>query len=193
MHYERWRVENTKTVPKAPAPCSIEGCNKSTSARGWCGMHYQRWLKNGDPLALVQAPSMAQKIKSRVAVESDSGCWIWRGTVNASGYGCFYNPATQADGLAHRLSYEAIVGPISDGLTLDHLCRQTRCVNPDHLEPVTLAENARRAGQAKTHCPKGHPYDQSNTGKGYRGSRRCLTCHREGQREYMNRRRNSAA
>lgn len=193
MHYERWRVTNTKTVPKTPEPCSIEGCDKPTDARGWCGMHWQRWRKHGDPLALKEPTPVIEKIKARVTVDADSGCWIWGGKIDPNGYGRCYNPATQAEGLAHRVAYVAAVGRIPEGLTLDHLCRETRCVNPDHLEPVTLAENIKRAAQTRTHCPKGHPFDEANTGKGYRGSRRCLTCHREGQREYMKRRRNSAA
>lgn len=65
--------------------------------------------------------------------------------------------------LAHRWSYEFHVGPIPEGLDLDHLCRNRGCVNPDHLEPVTREENIRRAFATVTHCPSGHPYSDENT------------------------------
>lgn len=174
------------------AICSIDGCDRSVSSRGWCSMHWQRWRKHGDPHILRNRIPVIEKIRARIR-EDESGCWIWTGTIDASGYGKFYNPATQADGLAHRLSYEAALGPIPSGLTLDHLCRITRCVNPAHLEPVTLEENIRRAARTKTHCVNGHPFDEANTGKKPGGVRRCLTCHREQQREYSRRRRNGAA
>lgn len=95
--------------------------------------------------------------------------------------------------LAHRFAYEDIVGPILEGLTIDHLCRVRHCVNPAHLEPVTHLENVRRGNGglnqlAKTHCPKGHPYDEENT---YRlpsrpSGRYCRACRRERNRaQYM--------
>lgn len=81
---------------------------------------------------------------------------------------------------AYRFAYEFLVGPIPDGLELDHLCRVRLCVNPAHLEPVTHAENNKRAGVAKTHCKWGHPYNEANT---YRrrdrpGNRQCRVCAR---------------
>ena len=66
-------------------------------------------------------------------------CWLWTGPKYHNGYG------QARGGRVHRLMYEALVGPIPDGLELDHLCRIRECVNPEHLEPVTRAENARRA------------------------------------------------
>lgn len=86
---------------------------------------------------------------------------------------------------AHREAYKAFKGEIPDGLELDHLCRVRNCVNPDHLEPVTRLENARRgigglmAGlrqRAKTHCPAGHPYAPENTYFRANGNRMCVTC-----------------
>lgn len=120
-------------------------------------------------------------------------CWLWTaGTLH--GYGQFscrrtiYRSRTQR---AHRISYEMYVGPIPEGLQLDHLCRVRRCVNPEHLEPVTCAENVRRgrageafalAQMAKTHCPQGHAYAGSNLYVPPSGGRYCRICVRRRQR-----------
>lgn len=77
--------------------------------------------------------------------------------------------------------YEAFVGPIPDGLQLDHLCRNRGCINPGHLEPVTNRENARRGlhGILLERCPHGHPYDDENTVVNSAGGRECRACIRE--------------
>ncbi len=118
------------------------------------------------------------------------GCWEWQASTSV-GYGVI-GRGRRGEGtvLAHRAMYEQIVGPIPEGLTLDHLCRNRRCVRPGHLEPVTLAENKRRGesiaeqNRRKTHCPQGHPYDDENTEwHQYRGAgkfgRHCKACRRE--------------
>lgn len=98
-------------------------------------------------------------------------CWHWKGYRNDKGYGRLNHT------LAHRLVYELLRGPIPPGLTLDHLCRNKSCVNPDHLEPVTSVVNAMRGiGPAavnarKTHCKRGHPFQNDQ-----RGRRHCRTC-----------------
>lgn len=91
---------------------------------------------------------------------------------------------------SHRYTYEILVHEIPAGLDLDHLCRNTLCVNPYHLEPVTKRVNSIRAEnggwqRAKTHCPRGHAYDEKNTrlrtnrkGRGWVG-RWCRACDRE--------------
>lgn len=113
-------------------------------------------------------------------VEKTETCWNWTGHINGGGYGIFHR---KRDGVrrrwrAHRLMYEHLVGPIPEGLVLDHLCRNTRCVNPEHLDPVTNVENVRRAMALITECPHGHPYSDENTYRCPNGNRRCRECHR---------------
>ena len=161
----------------AQRTCTIDGCERTNyAARGWCWLHYRRWRRHGDPLVAVarrQAP--IRERMERHLKRADSGCWEWTGYRTTSGYG-----RVQVDGrsgYSHRVMYETTVGPIPDGLQLDHLCRNPPCCNPDHLEPVTPRENTRRgSGHGKeTHCPQGHPYEGDNL-KLYRGRRYCRTC-----------------
>lgn len=114
--------------------------------------------------------------------EPNSGCWLWIGVVTANDYGVSSFKGVNV--LAHRLSYFIHVCEIDNGLQLDHLCRVRCCVNPHHLEPVTIAENLRRGTGQHPHsfCRNGHPmtdnnvfYDNNKTKKG----RRCAICRRE--------------
>lgn len=107
-----------------------------------------------------------------------SGCWLWRGALTTLGYGTFGSPTRSA----HRIIYEALIGPIPDGLTIDHLCRNRACENPWHMEPVTQRENTLRgigpsAIHAKqTHCVSGHEFTPENVHV-YRGRKRiCRIC-----------------
>lgn len=79
----------------------------------------------------------------RRVIQTD-GCWEWQGCVNNRGYGTISTKRGQSPKYVHRVSYEEHVGPIPEGLVLDHLCENTICVRPDHLDPVTQDENARR-------------------------------------------------
>ncbi len=114
------------------------------------------------------------------------GCWLWTGFLHSNGYATFYTGTRKQ--MAHRFAYEYYVGPIPDGLQLDHLCRVRSCVNPEHVEPVTSRTNLLRghtvtaAHAAKTECPQGHPFDEVNTYIHPTGSRRCRECMRERDR-----------
>lgn len=107
-----------------------------------------------------------------------TGCLLWKGSLNADGYGQIsVNGRIRR---VHRIAY-TLFAEIKDGLVLDHLCRNHACLNPNHLEPVTVAENNLRGEGAmavharKTHCPQGHPYDEKNT-QMKNGARRCRAC-----------------
>lgn len=112
----------------------------------------------------------------------DEGCWEWEGPRDRHGYG-----RHGSRGLAHRIVYVALVGPVPEGLELDHLCRNPTCVRPDHLEPVTHAENVRRGrvGEVnrarllgRTHCKNGHEFTKDNTYVYPNGERECRECAR---------------
>mgnify|MGYP003292883006 CR=1 FL=1 len=102
-----------------------------------------------------------------VEIDDETGCWNWQGTVLRTGYGFVY--FHKEKWLVHRLSWTLTHGPIPDRLTIDHLCRNRRCVNPEHLEPVTNRENILRGmspmamNARKTHCVNGHPRNEQNT------------------------------
>lgn len=106
------------------------------------------------------------------------GCWEWTAYRDAQGYGKV-RVGRQTFG-AHRVVYELMVGPVPDGLQLDHLCRNRGCVRPAHLEPVTQRENILRgegiaAQEARsTACPRGHPYAVRR--RGSKQSRYCPIC-----------------
>jgi hypothetical protein len=111
-------------------------------------------------------------------------CWLWLAGKNNGGYGHFRG----WDGrmiVAHRLTYEMLVGPIPDGLHIDHLCRVRGCVNPSHLDPVLTKVNTWRGlkGVMKTHCIHGHAFSPENTWT-YRGHRVCKVCSRARRTEY---------
>lgn len=125
-------------------------------------------------------------------IQISDGCWEWTGTLTPEGYGRISRGGGGAERLdyllTHRLLYELLVGPIPDGLVLDHLCRVRRCCNPLHLEPVTQKENTLRSPVApaainarKTHCPRGHLYDMTyynvKRKQAERGCRRCKQAH----------------
>jgi hypothetical protein len=111
-------------------------------------------------------------------------CWLWLGSKSVEGYGLINPGRSGGTSKAHRVSYEISVGPIPDGLTIDHLCRTPGCVNPSHLEPVTHRENILRGGgwaaqnARKTHCVNDHEFTAATTRVNRQGKRVCRECHR---------------
>ena len=122
------------------------------------------------------------------------GCWKWQRATTNGGYGHF--SLNGKDVRAHRYAFEQSVGEIPQGHELDHLCRNPKCVNPQHLEVVTRSENTKRGlapimgrlfQKGKTHCPQGHPYSASNTYITREGYRQCRICHRQALKNYRGR------
>lgn len=184
-------------MPKAS--CSVDGCRGSVVARGWCDPHYRRWKHHGDPLGGKAKPrgTVAERFWAKVDKSDVDGCWLWTGARDKLGYGRF-SPQAGAHRSAYAVAYRLVVGPVPDGLELDHLCRNHGCVNPAHLEPVTHKENMLRgetfaASQAsRTHCPQGHPYDEINTRR-KKGKRECRRCDRERARRRREERKTDAS
>jgi hypothetical protein len=125
--------------------------------------------------SISQTPERRRENIAETSRVDANGCWIWTGHVMPTGYGLSSLNARKE--YAHRVSYTVHVGPIPDGLHIDHLCRVRLCVNPDHLEAVTQAVNNQRASAARTHCRSGHPLDGMRRNGTY-FNRYCLTCNR---------------
>lgn len=123
--------------------------------------------------AIHRHPPERERFWAKV-IPGENGCLLWTGALSPRGYGNFKSSSLRTH-LAHAVAYIWANGSIPTGLKLDHLCRVRNCVNPDHLEPVTQAENKRRAAAVRTTCPKGHPYDFVDA----KGARRCSICVRE--------------
>lgn len=143
----------------------------------------EAWRRNGPPQTTID------RFWAKVVWNGDEDeCWTWEASKNCGGYGHFTAGGRHFS--AHRFAYELLVGPIPEGLDLDHLCRVRNCVNPAHLEPVTRRENLLRGktiqarNAAKTHCPQGHPYWGDNLYIDARGCRSCWTCKRANKRCY---------
>ena len=136
----------------------------------------------------MSRPAGDPQVRFWKKVRADGECWIWAAAVNKqTGYGAFSINKRMVS--SHRFAYESMVGEIPAELMLDHLCRNRRCVNPFHLDPVTGKVNAQRGAnadggvgaamqRAKTHCPQGHALSGLNLYRSPSKKRVCRTCRR---------------
>lgn len=124
-----------------------------------------------------------RRFQSSYEINSVTGCWEWLNYLGSDGYGQFSDKYKTL--VAHRFSYERLVGPIPEGLTLDHLCKNKKCVNPEHLEPVTRYVNTIRGkGSSSLYCSKGHPmFGEYLWFNKHDNRRRCLECIRISNRK----------
>lgn len=160
------------TEPQAPRPTRMSDTE------------YFRRFGTRDAFDLVMAK----------VVKQDDGCWVYTARVDDRGYGVSNSRRIPGSRLVHRIVYERLVGPIPDGLVIDHLCRNHPCCNPEHLEPVTQAENIRRGEapgiiaanrRAATHCESGlHEMTPENTYSWGNSPRRCRACRAAASRAY---------
>jgi hypothetical protein len=178
MHYQRLRKTGTLELARHRSRCVVTGCDDLVKGGGLCQTHYFRQQRHGstdDP-----RPSAQTRFWSKV--DRSGSCWLWTARRNRDGYGIFWFDGRSW--FAHRWSYEQAAGPVGD-LSLDHLCRVRACVNPAHLEAVPIVDNIRRGygvagtNARKTHCKRGHPFDDANTYVMRGGGRMCRACQRE--------------
>lgn len=140
--------------------------------------------------------SLAERFAEKYAVDPKTGCWNWT-ACKVRGYGMIgvtpHNGGKQRPIGAHRVAYELLVGPIPEGLSIDHLCRNRCCVNPAHMEPVTPVENVMRGigfgaeNAVKTHCACGLLLSGENLMVRRNGWRVCRACHSARERAYYQR------
>lgn len=180
--------------------CSDCGRPSPQLSRGRCNTCYKRWWKTQTRAGvLVLRPSVEERFTARRSPQAN-GCIHWTGFVGKRGYGALSVSGTPTP--AHRVAYELFIGPIPEGMVLDHVCHNRdlscrggasclhrRCVNVDHLEPVDFLENFRRSPLTPTgkpprpFCGKGHALDDENTYVNREGHRKCKECHREDRRK----------
>lgn len=160
--------------------CIGPACDKSAQHLGTlCHAHYEQQRK-GNPLRPLRHTDARRRFWAQVDTSGD--CWIWQGCTDGGGrYGMF--TADSRRWPAHRLAYTWAKGDVSTDLVMDHLCRTTLCVNPDHLEPVPQTENIMRGiaptsfNSRKVRCQRGHVLTESNVRiTTEHGGRQCLDC-----------------
>ena len=152
--------------------------------------------------AQVLPVGLPERFRSRVRIDPETDCWLWTGAGQGRGYGIFKRKPGAKWSMAHRVAYETLVGPIPQGLCLDHLCRVRNCINPGHLEAVTVRENVLRGNSPpavnarKAFCKRGHPLFGNNLHRKTRNgwpARECRTCKRFLARRWREKRKHLAA
>lgn len=164
MHWKRWMRHGDAAITKKaangtrPATCTHDGCDRPHQAEGYCAGHHSRIRRYGDPNAGggSRVHGELEERIARLSVGMPNGCIQWTGEISTGGYGLVSLGGRRWT--AHRVVYELRVGPIPDGLQLDHMChnddlscaggpscQHKRCINVDHLIPATPSENVGRA------------------------------------------------
>lgn len=118
--------------------CTIDDCGARMLAKGLCSKHYSRVSRYGTTEPRERLTSLSERFWPKVS--KSEGCWEWTGSKDKRGYGRIYG-GVKSPLRSHRVAYELLVGPIPEGLYLDHKCHNPSCVNPDHLRPVTQKQN----------------------------------------------------
>lgn len=167
-------------------PCAVTECDNNAAIKWpvdgllYCKTHREALRRNPDTSRLGYIPKNDQE-RLMAKVEKVDGHWMWTGATGGDGrYGSFYYKGKVRR--SHRAAYEMFIGPIPDGLVIDHKCRVTLCCNPEHLQVVTQHENI-MLGEAiqsknakKTHCFRGHEFNEENTYVMKNGGRSCRPC-----------------
>jgi hypothetical protein len=156
------------------AACASSGALRFVDLRERLRRQVETWRTSMTQRYRVIEPEV--RFWMRVEKDPQPGCWWWTGTLNRR-YGVFSVRGKNIG--AHRFAYEKLVGPIPEGLFLDHLCMNPTCVNPSHLEPVAPGENTLRwlrylRANPRTHCYKGHVRNEKNTR--WREDHQCYEC-----------------
>lgn len=164
--------------------CLSLECSARRDGRVFCKKHYFRFYRHGDPSVVKPPGRTPRPLADRFwpKVRKTEACWLWMAYISADGYGRIYVHETRSYSNAHRVAWELVNGTVTEGLVIDHLCRNPACVRPSHLEAVSQRENAYRgdsplvARRWNTHCARGHAYTPANTTLTKRGTRRCRKC-----------------
>lgn len=126
--------------------CDFDGCTQHIRASGLCRGHYQqRW--KGKPLTPIRPVPRTTRERFEQKVNKGPHCWQWVGSKTAQGYGEMRIGGKLVP--AHRVSHELHIGPIPDGLVVDHRCHNKACVNPSHLRAVSYKANAENRSGAR--------------------------------------------
>ena len=136
--------------------CTVEGCELRYRSNGYCKKHFALYYRYGRPEPLPPKP-IKQRLLEKIVID-ENGCWIWRGCIASKGYASIIVDGKSR--LAHRLSYEAFIGPLGTLLAC-HKCDVRRCINPDHLFAGTHFDNVadmwakgRGAKDSFANCPE---------------------------------------